>query len=246
MPVLAPLLLLSLGGAAPAPKPFKTQYRSSTAEFEYSWPSEVSAVPRLVALFRADMREKKAAIIAGGKEYAEMRKESGLVSGVPYQHSTAIETAGQSARLLSLRLDVYEFTGGAHGNYWTNARLWDRSARKTIDATAVFRSGSNFILPLRAAFCGALDEERKKRRGGESASGTSITEFDTCPTLSDVAFFPADEDKDGRFDHFTLVAAPYVAGPYAEGAYEIDVPVSKTLAAALKSEYRASFEIQPQ
>ena len=40
------------------------------------------------------------------------------------------------------------------------------------------------------------------------------------------------------------VADPYVAGSYAEGRYEIRLPVTAAFVAALKPEYRASFEAQ--
>ena len=44
-----------------------------------------------------------------------------------------------------------------------------------------------------------------------------------------------------------LAASPYVAGPYAEGSYEIELAVTPDLIAALKGEYRDSFEaVQPQ
>jgi len=43
-----------------------------------------------------------------------------------------------------------------------------------------------------------------------------------------------------------LIADPYVAGPYAEGNYTVDLAVTSAVIAALKPEYRASFELQPQ
>jgi hypothetical protein len=39
-----------------------------------------------------------------------------------------------------------------------------------------------------------------------------------------------------------IVASPYVAGPYAEGEYEIELSVTPDLLAALKDEYRGDFE----
>jgi hypothetical protein len=37
---------------------------------------------------------------------------------------------------------------------------------------------------------------------------------------------------------------PYEAGPYAEGAYEVTLPVSAAVVAAVKGEYRPSFEVK--
>ncbi len=53
---------------------------------------------------------------------------------------------------------------------------------------------------------------------------------------------PTDKDKDGRFERLLLTASPYVAGPYAEGSYEIELAVTTDLIAALKGDYRGSFE----
>jgi hypothetical protein len=71
--------------------------------------------------------------------------------------------------------------------------------------------------------------------------------FDDCPKLEDIAIVPTDKDGNGKFERLILTASPYVAGPYAEGSYEIDLAVTVDLIAALKSDYRASFEAgQPQ
>ena len=51
-----------------------------------------------------------------------------------------------------------------------------------------------------------------------------------------------DSDKDGRFDRLLLVASPYVAGPWVEGAYEIELVITPDLIAALKAEFRPGFE----
>jgi hypothetical protein len=71
--------------------------------------------------------------------------------------------------------------------------------------------------------------------------------FDECPNLDDIALIPMDKDDNGRFERLMLVASPYVAGSYAEGSYEIDLPVTPDLIAGLKSFYRNGFEAaQPQ
>jgi hypothetical protein len=44
-----------------------------------------------------------------------------------------------------------------------------------------------------------------------------------------------------RFNRIGLIAAPYVAGSYAEGPYEITLPVTPAVLAAVKPEYKAAF-----
>jgi hypothetical protein len=48
----------------------------------------------------------------------------------------------------------------------------------------------------------------------------------------------------GDRQHFTrigILIGPYEAGPYAEGDYEITLPVTPEVLAAVKPEYRADF-----
>ena len=48
--------------------------------------------------------------------------------------------------------------------------------------------------------------------------------------------------SNGRtFDRIGIWYGPYVAGPYAEGAYELDFPVDARVLAAVKPEYEAAF-----
>ena len=68
------------------------------------------------------------------------------------------------------------------------------------------------------------------------------TMFDDCPTLDDVSVIPVDANKDGRFEQLLFVASPYVAGPWVEGTYEIELSVNPDLIAALKAEFKPSFK----
>ena len=43
------------------------------------------------------------------------------------------------------------------------------------------------------------------------------------------------------FNRIGILVPPYEAGPYAEGDYEVTVPVTSAVLAAVKPEYRSSF-----
>ena len=236
--VLASLLLFA---TAAHTKPFTSELETEDADFSYSWSTEVAAVPTLVKRFTADMQKQKAGTVAGGKEYNAERKKRGDAA-VGYMHSTAIDTAGQSQRLLSLRIDVGDFTGGAHPNSGTTALLWDRRLGKEIAIGDLFLRKTAFANLTRTAYCKALDKERLKRREGEKIGG----QFDECPKFNELAIIPSDAKKNGRFDTIAFVASPYVVGPYVEGDYELELPVTPQLIAAMKPLYRASFEAQRQ
>jgi len=217
-------------------KPFKTELKSKWLDLEYSWSSEANAVPALVARFTADMRKQRASLTAQAQKDAADRRKQGFPFNA-YQQVTSITTLGETPRLLSLRNDTYAFTGGAHGNSGAKAILWDRRLNKQIDFSALFGAGSGYLAMLRGPYCKALNAERKKRRQGEQLGG----EFDQCPPFSQLTLMPADPKRKGRFNRILIVADPYVAGPYVEGSYDIDVPLNAALITKLKPEFRSSF-----
>jgi hypothetical protein len=229
--------------AAPAPKAFEYEEKNDLIDFHFAWSAEAAAVPELVSRFQAEMKKAKDELLAGAKEDKAMRDKEGFdFNG--YQSSTDYKTAGQSQRLLSLTVDVGSYTGGAHGNYGTSGLLWDRQAAKEIKAADLFADVANRDRLLTQRWCDALNKAREEKRG-EPVTGNDM--FDECPKLDEIAIVPADKDGNGRFERLILTASPYVAGPYVEGSYEIDLPVTADLIAALKADDQPSFEAgQPQ
>ena len=228
---------------APAPKAFVFDEKNDLIDFHFGWSAEAAAIPELVTRFQAQMTKAKDELIAGAKEDKAMRDKEGFdFNG--YQSSTDYKTAGQSDRLLSLTVDAASYTGGAHGNYGTNALLWDRGAAKESKLSDLFVDAANRDRLLNQRWCDALNKAREEKRG-EPVSGGNM--FDECPKLDEIAIVPTDKDGNGRFERLILTASPYVAGPYVEGSYEIDLPVTADLIAALKADYQPSFDAaQPQ
>jgi hypothetical protein len=222
----------------PAPKPFAMDEKDELIEFHFGWSAEAAAVPLLVDRFRKEMVKAKADLIAGAKEDKAFRKKEGF-DFHGFMSSTDYKTAGQSARLLSLSVESGSYTGGAHGSYGVGALLWDRIEAREIKPADLFAEPANMSRLLTQRWCDALNKAREEKRGEPVGSDRL---FDDCPSLGDIAVIPADKDKNGRFDTMMLVASPYVAGPWVEGAYEIELAVTPDLLAALKGDYRTSFE----
>ena len=223
---------------APAPKAFVFDEKNDLIDFHFGWSAEAAAIPELVTRFQAQMTKAKDELIAGAKEDKAMRDKEGFdFNG--YQSSIDYKTAGQSDRLLSLTLEVGSYTGGAHGNYGTNGLLWDRKAAREIKVADLFAEPANRDRLLTQRWCDALNKAREEKRG-EPVTGNDM--FDECPKFDEIAMVPTDKDGNGRFERLILTASPYVAGPYVEGSYEIDLPVTADLIAALKADYQPSFE----
>ncbi len=259
--LLAPLLLAACGPAAdspannmvdppatpapppPPPKSFLLEEKTDLIDFHTAWSAEAAAVSQLVERFTAAMNKEKAELTASAREDRAFRKKQGLPFHA-YSSSSDYLTAGQSQRLLSLSIEVASFTGGAHGNSGTGALLWDRAARRELGTPELFAEPANRDRLLTQSWCDALNIAREEKRG-EPVGDDGL--FDDCPALDDIALVPTDKDGNGRFETFVLTASPYVAGPYVEGEYQVELPVTANHLAALKEGYRDSFEtLQPQ
>ena len=149
-------------------------------------------------------------------------------------------TMGGAGRLLSLAANIGTYTGGAHGMSGFEALLWDREARRAIEPEALFVDPAAAWRMMEPVYCRALDRQRAEKRQEPlplEGDGWMIE----CPPLGDQVVVPVDADEDGRFERLRVLLGPYAAGPYAEGSYEVDVPVTGEMRALVKAQYRESF-----
>lgn len=230
-----------LSAASASAKPVKTERVSNALEFSYEWPQKVQAIKGLHAYLNADL--EKVFRQASG-DSADDQKAAHTASYPFRQHSYSMswDSEGESGRLISLEGDLEWDSNGAHPNSSTKALLWDRQLDRQVAVSDLFPAARAFPVQTRAAYCKALDAERLRRREGEKLEG----EFAECPPYKDLAILLVDRNHDRRFDHILFIAPPYVAGPYVEGDYEISLPVTANLVAALKPAYRGSFQPQRQ
>lgn len=222
--------------------------KEAAYSYEYAWSKEAKAIPALGRKLRAQAaKDGKTFASEASEQKADSDKDGGWFPEAGYQSTWFYETAGQSAALLSLSGQWYSFTGGAHGNYGALTLLWDRRANKGVEFDSLFLK-VNELARIHPQMCAALNAERAKKREGdpkvESGYDSIDQAFNGCPKMEEMTLWPADGDKDGKFDRLDVSIDPYVAGPYSEGSYEFSLPVSKRLIASLKPAYRASFEVQ--
>ena len=227
--------------AKPAAKAVTVSEENDLYEFEYGWPAEAAAVPELDARFRKDMEKAKAELISGAKQDRDERAKQGYEYH-PHASQKSYETAGQSERLLSLESTVYGFSGGAHGSSGSASLLWDRQLSREITLPDLLQQGQSWTGAIRQPFCVLLDREREKRRQ-EPVKADDL--FGNCPEMRELTVVLSDTDKNGRLDHVNVIADQYVAGPYAEGPYEISLPINAKMIERLKPEYAPSFEPRP-
>lgn len=207
-------------------------------EFTYGWPLEAAAIPALSGRIEADLARLRAEGLATAREDKAMRPPDAPFHGHYFQKIWM--THGETPRLLSLAAQVAFFTGGAHGNTIFDSLLWDRTAGRPIATTDLFTDAAAAFAAMNAPYCEALDRARVEKRGAPlPAEGEDW--LVGCPELAEQVIVPVDADEDGRFERLRVLIPPYEAGPYVEGTYEVDVPVTPAIRALLKPDYAAAF-----
>jgi hypothetical protein len=244
-----PATLASEGEAVPSPVPSRPPSALPVAaravsesnelyEFEYTYPAAAGAIPGLKAMLDADIEKRKAALIADAKEQQAMAKKDGF----PYRtlsHWVTWKVVTDLPGWLSLSAEISTYEGGAHPNHGFDALVWDRQAEKARDPLDMFRSKEALSATIRRDFCAALNRERSKKRGAPVPPG-STDGFDECidPVENTVILGSTNGQA---FDRIGVLVAPYAAGPYAEGDYEVTLPVTNAMLDTVKRDYRATF-----
>ena len=221
----------------PPSKPFQQAEKTDLLEFLYAWPAQASAVPEIAAKLRKDMESGKADAL---KMAADDRK-SAQQSGFPF-HAHSLETrwtvAADTPRFLSLRSSRYTYTGGAHGMTGYDVLLWDKARKRETSVQALMTSPKAFAEAIRGTFCDGLDKARAKKRGGPIIRGDDP--FTECIDPMKEVLVPT--SRGGKLiDQIVVVIGPYSAGSYAEGTYEVPLPVNAAMRTAIKTEYQDAF-----
>ena len=228
----------------PAPAPDKVNFEDKATkgeaarDFAYSWPAQVSAIPALAARLTADRDKLLAEQKADWEESLREFSDSDCTGCVNRDYAMAWDVVADLPRFLSLSGAWNAYTGGAHGNYAWEALVWDREANKGFDPKTMFTSPAALQGALGDAWCKGLKAERvKKGMAPEDEDGIF-----PCPPIADLTVLVGSSDRKS-FNRIGLIAAPYVAGSYAEGEYEVTLPVTPKVLAAVKPEYKAAFAL---
>ena len=232
-------LALLLAAAGPAPGSGGVEVRTADYVFTYRWPAAVEAVPALRSRL---VKDQEAVRRAFAEAAGQARQEAAADPGRPFPpHELSVEwkVAAALPAWLSLSQSLSVFEGGAHPNTGFDSLVWDRRAGVERPPLDLFTSPEALDAAIRAPFCDALDRERAARRGApvDRASGD---EFDACIRPSGQAVVLGSTDRK-RFNRISILVAPYAAGPYVEGAYEVTLPVTAAVLEAVKPEFRAAF-----
>lgn len=223
---------------APAAQARKLDEKNDLYEFSYSYPAAAAAIQVLREWLEGDLVSARAALASEARE-GRADAKVGEYDFTPYLGSTEWKVVTDLPGWLSLSSEIYSFSGGAHGNSAFNSLLWDKTAGQRRSAEDLFTSKEGLKAAVLKGFCAQLDRQRAKKRGEDMVLDPG-DEFARCiDPLEQVVILGSQSGK--GFDRIGFLIAPYNAGPYAEGAYEVTLPVTAAVLAAVKPEYKAAF-----
>ncbi|HKY82917.1 MAG TPA: DUF4163 domain-containing protein [Sphingobium sp.] len=222
---------------SPPAQPFQQAEQTELLEFAYAWPAQASAVPEIARKLGQELTVDKADAL---KMAGEDRKAA-QQSGFPF-HAHSLEkrwtVSADTPRFLALQSSTYSYTGGAHGMTAYDALLWDKARGRETSVQALMTSPAAFGQAVHDRFCAGLDKARAKKRGGPVMRGDDP--FSKCiDPMKEVLVLTSGDGK--LIDGVTVVIAPYSAGPYSEGSYEVPLSVDAAMRKAIKTEYQDAF-----
>lgn len=205
--------------------------------YELSYPAAVARIPQLAKRIEEQAAKARAEMIAEAKATQADAEVNGY-SFHPHSLGQVWKVVADLPAYLSLSNEFYTFTGGAHGMYGLEGLVWDKANGRAMDSVELFRSPAALGAAIGDALCAALDKERAAKGMEPPAGGV----FPACPGL-DQATVLVGSSNGKTFDRITVWYGPYVAGSYAEGAYELDFPMTAAMIEAVKPAHRAAFSV---
>lgn len=210
---------------------------TDTYIYELSYPATVGAVPALARHIEQSAARAKAEMIAEARAGRADARENGYPFN-PHSLSEEWELVADIPGWLSLSNSFATYTGGAHGMYGLKGLVWDEKNARAMAPVALFESPVSLGAAIGAGLCEALNAARIEKgvKPLEVEDGT----FAACPGLDEATVLVG--SSNGRtFDRITVWFGPYVAGSYAEGAYELDFDMTAAMLETVKPAYRSAF-----
>lgn len=147
------------------------------------------------------------------KTALEIQSEGYLTT--PYYAGIAYEVLNDNENYLSIEITYNEYTGGAHGNYFSEYINYDVQSEKILSLSDIVDTDKPYMEVLNEVILEAVEEARANSEYGEGLH--SWYEGVEEETLS----FSIEEE--GLGIHFQ----PYEIGSYAEGAPSFMIPYDK-------------------
>lgn len=233
--------------AEKAPEIYGITAETVNHTFRYNYPKALNRAAALSGYLDQKGMETLIDFAADSdRDHVEAEKGENAFKLNPYEYQVEWDVEAEIPAYISLSNDWYTYTGGAHGMHGTKSLLWDKAADKAVESFTLFSGAEPFDKALQKQFCEQLNVQRAEKRGHPVKTGSEAnngTGFDECitPSAQTVILGSA---KGKSFDTVSIYVGPYEAGPYVEGSYQVDLPVTAAIIKAVKPEYRSQFAVR--
>ena len=210
--------------------------------FSVVYPRSIEAIPELAEVLRGEWGTALAWIEARASEHRAEREADGAApQRLSYEAGWRIDA--DTPEIVAASGTISHYTGGAHGGIEYKTVLIDRRLARRIELTDLFAPGFFGttlarqrlwgVRAVQAAFCRALTAEVRERRD-DPAAEVDCPAVETQPVTLVCG-------QSGRIEAFRALLNPYVVGAWAEGPYEVDVPIDAAMMSVIKRRLRPAF-----
>ena len=237
-PVVVPADGAAIPADAAAPMGFSD--KSEFASVRLTLPAAIKPQPDLHArLYAQEVRQLRQFMEGAQADRSEAGGEESLPA---YEKTVTFETALETGKLVSLKRIDFDFSGGAHPNTVSTGVMWDKALKRVLTPADLFRKGADLSV-LDQALCSAVNTAKRARVPDSAGVVIGGKDF-ACPLALDTPFVLAAGTTPGKAGGLIFLIGPYQVGPYAEGAYEIAVPLA-IFRSLLAPAYADEFAGQP-
>ena len=148
------------------------------------------------------------------------KPDSGADSDQTWSYEQAFAVYRPSARAVTISLDFYGYSGGAHGFGGTACMLVDLRTGKAVEPAGVFTPGDAWLKSMVELVTADLKKQFVKNPGFDDALEPAAM----AKTLKDASHYR------WRSDRLELIFNAYDVGPYSAGAYQVVIPYSRLTA----------------
>jgi len=195
--------------------------------------------PDIAATLVEDARGRLEAMDADALAYKEADPEYFN----PYSLSIQWTLKAAAGDLISLEGFTAAYSGGAHENYGTDARIYSLQNGKQVSLSDLLTDPAGAMAESLPFVLSDIAQQRTEKVGGGASAQTFRAE--TADAVSADTILSGElglvaSTQAGTFGGFVVHFAPYEIGSYAEGAYKAVVPQS-VFGDFLKPEYAGLF-----
>ena len=210
--------------------------QNDLVDFSYSYPAKAGRIPEL----KEELDRRLDAARSDLERQANEDRSSAQERNYNYlRHSSATKWSviADLPEWLSLASEFHLYFGGAHGIGGRESFVWNKNTDRAVNPADFFISSAALQGKAGDEICRILNIQRSERRDVDQPGEGTAWE---CVDVKKATIFFGSSNGE-IFDRIGFYFAPYVAGGFAEGDYEIILPVDTGSMSVVAPQYRSAF-----